>query len=1622
VGELFSLAREDRDAWAAIRGYVYQVDTTILRWLWLRPDEALELECGEDVDLLAPAIIKGDLRPTRTMEQIKCLDRAFTLRSHCSLQALVSFSEHLHENPTLPMQFRFVTTALPADERPAAPLISAPGIVLWQQIRANYVHKARRDQSIKSIAAFLQSIDPHSTDTRWNRFMALTRDPNGFADFVSRFEWSVGASGTETLVSEIEETLIRQNRASDRSTAKVLHEQLFVFTMRLLARRKSQTPKRVDRDDLRACLASPTPKNPAETNFLEELSDLRSVIGMGFADIQDTLADLKQDTKAIKRRLFPGASVEVLALHPIIDESVVRGVFRAISAALLSWPREISGRWLKRPELAIIETAIQTTESSCTVLLGAPGSGKSALLAHLGQRLEANGTVLLALKTDQLPSTIATLDDLDAHVGAGTSIIDSVREIAARERVVLLIDQLDALASLMDQKTSRLSAVLQLVYRLKSTPNIHLLISCREFDFRYDSRFSSLKADKVHLAEPTWADVEVFLTNLGIPTAKWPADMREMLRNPQHLCVFVENFLGESVVFDSYQSMLEAMFTRRVVNASGFTLSTVEASETIAAEMSDAEELWLPRASVDRQFPREVDRLISAGILKEAGRKIGFRHQTLFDYVRTRAFCAGTQRLATFVLQRQDAIFVRSTLWASLHALRSSYVARYHDQITTLWQTETLRRHLRFMLISFLGQVNGPDDREAQLLLPGIEEPRFRGKVLAAMIGNAGWFERLQSRLPTLMTATEDVTLWQVISVLQAALAFDRELVFRLMSRYWAEPSQDNLVLQTLRDLSIWDERAAAILETILNRQPIQSYLAVHVAQKATKAHAGYGARLIAASLRGALKRAIDAMNAATSNKTTADGEEADVFRELREGRKELAPIRQFVDGGDWYGLEEVGSQEPGPFVLNVWPLFLEIANILVDREIPHLVQYRAARDIELDGEIRGIHSHIPQALKIAIELFAEQDPEGFLRFTESERQSDLMVVHRLMSHGFVRLTATKPTAVLGYLTGDPRRFALGGYDNRHKETNLMIAALSARLQSHQLVPLERCILNFKMEHDRPGDDADLRRHRRRWNREHRLRLLRAFASNTLSPEAKKIRHEEEIALPGTTDYDHRIRGGVIGSPVSAEQMAKASNRDIRNLFDELRDNTRSSHPRDFLRGGAYQASQAFGAFAKQDPARALSILDSLEPGTQEQPAAHAFYTLAQSETADGKALVESIKRLAKRGFSSADFRDGAAWALQQLAVRCHGLDGEACDLLKSWLVPAEQEQPEKFEERDISKQPHSLLWSPGGGGLLPHGNYPILAALGAAYRCCTPPEIDKWLNVLFRHLAMSEHTAVWRMLVYEFWVLGHASDRMKAVEFLDRLFELHPRALSCLEGTLFLARSHRWLPTTFIERCLRSIEQSDWPWSEQAVGEISMLRTAMAPDDRYCREIVDRSITRPEAGGSTDLRRVGIAFACINLWNEPSFRETSHAVLVALVRDGDGFLPGAIMDLFRVAPNMVPDHRTRELLKVLIANPELMRRGGPSFLTERLTELLASGFDAELVAQTIKALLGAIGPAVGDVRTAWATNAGELIQLAVALQRHQGSRDVGLDIFETLMDVGAYEADRVLRDLDRRI
>ncbi|MGJ5675395.1 MAG: hypothetical protein ACR9NN_17575 [Nostochopsis sp.] len=153
----------------------------------------------------------------------------------------------------------------------------------------------------------------------------------------------------------------------------------------------------------------------------------------------------------------------------------------AASQGLLNWKRTLGdNREIERPELEKLLNRIDTEESSTTIVLGVPGCGKSALLATLGHRVVNKGYALLAIKADFLSNKVNTLADLrsDDQLNLSINPPEAIKAIANQEKVVLLVDQLDAVSELIDRHSGRLNVLLTLIQyakQLRSLSSINFL-------------------------------------------------------------------------------------------------------------------------------------------------------------------------------------------------------------------------------------------------------------------------------------------------------------------------------------------------------------------------------------------------------------------------------------------------------------------------------------------------------------------------------------------------------------------------------------------------------------------------------------------------------------------------------------------------------------------------------------------------------------------------------------------------------------------------------------------------------------------------------------------------------------------------------------------------------------------------------------------------------------------------------------------------------------------------------------------------------------------------------------------------------------------------------------------
>jgi hypothetical protein len=187
-----------RQAVGSLAGYVYQVWHSLLEWLTLGDDEALELEGNEDIDRLRPG--------EATTTQVKHSDasRSLTLRSSDAIEGVNNFWAARVRNPSIRLRFRFLSTA-EAGLEAGGHFEGLKGIDIWRAARRRTdLHSDQRRAG--QVQAFLLGRGGLSDPLRaWLTTASRSQVLN---ELISPFEWDLGADGIPEVRNIVEERLI----------------------------------------------------------------------------------------------------------------------------------------------------------------------------------------------------------------------------------------------------------------------------------------------------------------------------------------------------------------------------------------------------------------------------------------------------------------------------------------------------------------------------------------------------------------------------------------------------------------------------------------------------------------------------------------------------------------------------------------------------------------------------------------------------------------------------------------------------------------------------------------------------------------------------------------------------------------------------------------------------------------------------------------------------------------------------------------------------------------------------------------------------------------------------------------------------------------------------------------------------------------------------------------------------------------------------------------------------------------------------------------------------------------------------------------------------------------------
>ena len=486
---------------------------------------------------------------------------------------------------------------------------------------------------------------------------------------------------------------------------------------------------------------------------------------------------------------------------------------------------------IHRDEVGLIKDWIEKKASTdkptrLALLYGKAGIGKSIVMHDLLEELQAiQDYLVLGLKSDQIE--FVDTEVLRQNIHLAKPIDTVVEEMAQKyKRVILLIDQIDALSLSLSSNRTPLRSLLKLIGQIQHISNVRVVISCRPYDLEYDPLLDNLRIkDKWELKEFTKDQV---LDILGENNCKeqMSDNLLRFLGNPLHLYLFLKVKPEEQLTDPlSTDSLYDQLWRKYVLDDSVRKVNKdrlLALLDKLVTTMYKRQELSVHIREFETDFSTELQYLFTNELLlKTKSNQIQFFHQTLFDYVYARRFTEQGRDLLEVLRGQHQGLFSRAAVKSILTFLRvqdhRGYI-RIIDQLLYAKNDkgrDTYRYHLKSLALSNMVYFEKPLEEEKDLISRKIFQDKVYMDVLFETVFSANWFnaiweiiddkggwKKLDKEYKDNVMVMSQRTLWMngdmVLDKLNAVLDLtdenDCQYIDDLLQRYNLNCSSDKLI------------------------------------------------------------------------------------------------------------------------------------------------------------------------------------------------------------------------------------------------------------------------------------------------------------------------------------------------------------------------------------------------------------------------------------------------------------------------------------------------------------------------------------------------------------------------------------------------------------------------------------------------------------------------------------------------------------------------------------------------------------------------------------------------------------------------------------------------------------
>lgn len=376
-----------------------------------------------------------------------------------------------------------------------------------------------------------------------------------------------------------------------------------------------------------------------------------------------------------------------------------------------------------------IESKSDVTDKSTrlALLYGKPGIGKSIVMHKLLECLqEREDYLVLGIKSDLIE--FSNIDDLRRKLHLEKPIEDVIREEASKHtRVVLLVDQIDALSLSLSANRTPLRSILSLIRKIAHIPGIRVILSCRPYDLVYDPELQHLKIKNQWELKEFGEDQVLQTLQSNGHSERIDDKLISFLGNPLHLYLFLKVNPEERLTDPLSTNLLyHQMWKKFINNANTFSVNKANLLfllDILVDTMYQRQELSVHIREFETQYDQELRYLLTNGFLIESkSQQIQFFHQTLFDYVYARRFLENGKSLLEELKEQHQGLFIRSAVKSILIFLREQKSKEYLDTLENLLYSQddnglsTFRFHLKSLALHLFAYFETPLPNELDFI------------------------------------------------------------------------------------------------------------------------------------------------------------------------------------------------------------------------------------------------------------------------------------------------------------------------------------------------------------------------------------------------------------------------------------------------------------------------------------------------------------------------------------------------------------------------------------------------------------------------------------------------------------------------------------------------------------------------------------------------------------------------------------------------------------------------------------------------------------------------------------------------------------------------------------------